>query len=181
MATETTEVEGAVISVDGGDPVALVNVDRIIEGEVLPPEGEEPPVSDAVAIAAIEAQAEVAIAEIQSETAIELDTNFTAREEARAEAEEGNGTWREEVAGLRTSLQELSLRVEELALLLVNPNPLTPPPSMEPEAEMTLTPQSTSDATSETPMEASPESVEESPAPAEEPSPAPARRRRRPI
>jgi hypothetical protein len=112
--------------------------------------------SDAVAIAAIEADKEIQIAEIQAEVE-------TARIEAETERER---TWQEEVETLRTNMQELAMKLEAMeAARQSTPEPLTEAAEAateiaEAEAANNSTPQFMSPPISETQTEVTLESAD---------------------
>jgi dGTP triphosphohydrolase len=159
VTTTTTESE----FVDGEGPlfIASETVEEIAE-EIAE---ELAPVSDAVAIAEIEAERDVTIAAIQAETT-------TAIIEAETERET---SWQTEAAELRTNIAELKQTVETLANLLPGPaDQLTPEPLTEAAAEVAetiaeaeaannSTPQFTLAPISETRTEVTLESADEKP------------------
>ncbi len=110
MASETTietvETDGGVfIAVEPGGEIPADAVEELAE-EIAEEIAEETgDVSDAVAIAAIEADRDVTIAEIHAEVS-------TAAIEAEAEREE---TWQEQLADLRANMQTLTTQVMEIA------------------------------------------------------------------
>lgn len=123
------EPEAVVLSVDGGDPVAMVSVDALENSDTVSDDGDGEGKSDAVAIAEIEAEKEVAVAAINAGV-----------EEARIEAEvERVNSWEEvnkEVADLRESMLILTETVERLQETLspALASQLNPTPQPEPEA-----------------------------------------------
>ena len=184
MSTETTKVETTEFE-DGSQIVETTTIEsEYIEGEssaetiaeAVEEIAEEitgendATVSDAVAIAEIEAERDITIAAIQAETT-------TAIIEAESEREL---SWQEVAAELRTNMQELAAQIANLSAVQAAPS--TPEPSTEVTAEtveevtIVSTPQSTLDLTSETPMEVIQESADEKP---EVPAPRPVRLKRR--
>jgi hypothetical protein len=145
---ETKTVESEYIpSEESAETVAEIIAEE--PGEI------EAPLSDAVAIAAIEAEAEVAVAEIRAEVEI-------AAIEAEAERER---TWQEEIADLQANMRTLEAQLAALTQPPVEADPLTLPALTEAEAvePSDLTPQSTPELTSETLTEALPASEDEKP------------------
>lgn len=172
MADETThnEVDGVTVDttvIETGDGVAVVTAIGEGEGgepaiEIETESGEG--VSDAVAIAAIEADAAVQIAEVNAEVAI-------ASIEAATETREV--TWLE-IEALQANMQELKSTVENLAtaLSLAQVDQSTPPASevletAEEIAETNSIQPSTLDGTSETVTEVTLENADEKPVTAE--------------
>lgn len=170
---EENELEATIVSGPDGESVIVDLPDGETEGENNSGE------SDAVRIAEIEAEKEIAVAAISADV-----------ETARIEAEtERVNSWEEsqvEIAALRASMTERDERIaflEGQLAALPNPSQLTPTPQPELGAETVLeietppepnlTPQST--AENETPMEPGQSGEEESAAEIT----VPARKRRR--
>jgi hypothetical protein len=163
MSTEVTVVETP------SEPV-------IIEGEVLSssteqPEGLSPSdeVSDAVAIAAIEADKEIQIAQINAEVA---EAAIEAQAEAVETAEETRDEleWlRERVAALETSSQELALTIASLREQVLTPQPSPETEALEAATEIaeelaeTSSPETPTEISSEIEMEAPAEKEGEKP------------------
>lgn len=169
MSTESEPSADVIVSEELNDGSTAVMV-----GVVVPDEnGDDEPddnkdgVSDAVAIAQIEAETEVVIA------SIEADVTIASIE---AQNERANEPW-QELETIRTNMLELAEQVTTLSSALAALSTPTPLPELEAEDPNSSTPPFTSDPTNETETEVSPVSEEEKP----EANQAPARKRRRMI
>ena len=135
----TVETEATVLLDDEGNPVTAM---------VQLPESE--PVSDAVAIAEIDANKEITIAALHVDAAIASTEAHAEIETARIEVEsERETTWQNDLTAMRANIMELEARITELSAVLAPP--LIPTALMEAEEPLvivepeTLTPQSMSD------------------------------------
>lgn len=158
------------------DETAAEIIGEIVDeqaAEILTEQPIEETPSDAVTIAAIEADKEIQLAEIQAETTIAIVDAENERET----------TWQEM---MQTNMQEQAQTMAQMqATMDLIAAQLIPAPLTEAQAEMMAetdpnnsTPPSTLELTSETQTEATPESEDEKP---EAPAPAPTRVKRRRI
>jgi hypothetical protein len=124
----TVEAEASVLLDEQGEPIAAI---------VELPENEEitNPVSDAVAIAEIDANKEITIAALHVDAAIASTEAHTEIESARIELESERETqWQSELNELRMNIAELETTMMTLSAALANPSS----PTVSPEAEEPL-------------------------------------------
>lgn len=159
--SEIVPVEATVIVEDGEAETVIVDL----------PEGEEvAPVSDAVAIAEIEANKEITIAAIQTDATIAAIEGNNEIEAARIEVEiEREKSWQVEAERLQANMMELTSQVESLSTALADLSRPTSQPELtveilDPETETLSTQQSMLEETAETLTEVTPGEGEENPA-----------------